>query len=255
MQRMYNEPLIITGCPKSGTTALLASVVLFPDCRVSYETGVHVFPHPVRRLRERLHTFQTEVWRPQWGGQQAFAAAVETAEQKGLAAALHDLYKDAVVYGDKMPIMQSHNVASIVARWPKARIVMCIRDGRDFIASSMRHHDLEGPAHPWICPTPNAAQHIWLDVMRTWSEQKPLLARDGTRYIELRYEEAMQNPQAALRNVAQFAGLNPTDEQVMHAAQDYKPTNLGYWRDRIPDVENQINEEMRDMLRRWGYMP
>lgn len=97
------------------------------------------------------------------------------------------------IWGDKSP-SYIDDIPLINRLYPRARVLHMVRDVRDYCVS-MRE--------AWGKDVRRAAQR-WADgVLRARHDGQAL----GTRYIELRYEDLLRDPEAALRRVCEFIGI------------------------------------------------
>ncbi len=120
-------------------------------------------------------------------------------------------------YGDKTPLYMQH--LDLLARvFPDARYVHIVRDGRDaalsFLAMTRR-------------PRFNVSRPRGLaDFAAAWRREILAARRFGRDhpYFELRYEELVTEPEAHLREVCAFLGL------------EYQAAMLEYHRDADPDI-------------------
>ena len=113
-------------------------------------------------------------------------------------------------WGDKTPMYMQH-LPLLERLFPTARFVHLIRDGRDACVSFLgmpRGIMTESLAHPRDA-SGFACQ--WRTEVRA---ARALGRRVGSRYLELRYEELVAEPEAVLRSVCTFAGL-PWDAAML----------------------------------------
>jgi hypothetical protein len=126
-------------------------------------------------------------------------------------------------WGDKTPsyVRRMPKVARVL---PEARFVHLIRDGRDVALSQLEvHHgadDLRQAAEAWVGGIARARRH----------------ASRLPHYLELRYEDLVDDPAATLRRVCGFIDLA------------YDPAMLEYHR----RAERRMGETARDFERRGG---
>lgn len=115
-------------------------------------------------------------------------------------------------WGDKTP-MYMQNLRLLERLFPDARFVHLIRDGRDAALSF-----LEMPrglmTETWMHPRTSA------DFASQWRTEtaaaRRLGERVGPRYLEVRYEQLVDDVEAVLRRICEFAGL------------EYEPTMADY---------------------------
>jgi hypothetical protein len=97
-------------------------------------------------------------------------------------------------WAEKTPGNVAH-MDRILAFWPSAKIIHVIRDPRDVYASHVAAGKLNG-----------AAEFIrrWSEVMEKAERQKADIAALRDRYLEIRYEQLVQDPRAVMMSVISF---------------------------------------------------
>jgi len=167
----------------------------------------------------------------------------------------------AKVWGDKTPL-NTEKVFLIDRVFPGARYVHMLRDGRDAVSSAVAaglfDGNLEAACAQWVSRVGNA-----LELRRQIGD---------SRFMELRYEDLVSNPRAAVGRVCDFLGVD-FEEQMMehsrafdemgdttaleHHARVGKPVtteSIGKWKERLtPDEAAVVERMLRDGLRRTGY--
>lgn len=149
-------------------------------------------------------------------------------------------------YGDKTPAYV-HHISSLARLFPEATFVHLVRDGRDVALSRLDH------------PTMSASLS---DLAVLWKRGVEKGRRAGRRlgperYLEMRYEDLVKDPEKTARSLCDFIGLpfapamlwyheradeiiRPTQHQRSHARVHLPPpTGLRDWRTQMAhtDVE------------------
>ncbi len=218
------------GAARSGTTLLRMMLDAHGQLAVPFET--QLLPELLEAqdggsdgpaLAELLVTHRR--W-PDFGldadEMRATFAAVEPFD---LAQAMRGFYRayarsqDKPRWGDKSPGYALH-VPRIAALLPEAHFVHLIRDGRDVRLSQLKR----GSNHP------TAAKHA-----RRWRKRVRAAQRAGAelpgRYIEVRYESLIAEPEPELRRICELVGL------------DFDPAMLTYHE----RAEERLGEIARDL--------
>jgi protein-tyrosine sulfotransferase len=165
-------------------------------------------------------------------------------------------------WAEKSPQNVQH-VPWILDRFPEARIVHAIRDGRDVVCSARDH-----------------GERRWIDGRWVWSlDRKPIAwharawVRDtglGLRYrghpqmCEVRYEDLVTSPRATMERLCEALGvpfvpamLLPAEPGDTSGPRDRGPildSSVGRWRrDLTPDEQREVTEICGDRLRELGY--
>lgn len=248
---MSTSPIFIVGCGHSGTTVLLAIL--------STHSHIHGVPYE-SKLFQRDEPERSE-----------FVARFE-AETRAAGKAR---------WLEKTPRHILH-LDALFERFPDARVIVMIRDGRD-VACSIRDRvgDLDEGIRRWL--DDNAAA-------------EPFLDRNSV--LPLKYEALVEDPEAALRQVAEFLDEPFEPAMLEHHQSDFKfyggvnkmekfreaidgmvekPDSVsgadhrlyrswqarqpifdgrGRWREKLSPAEQaHVQERAGDVLARYGYGP
>lgn len=194
-------PCFFTGPPRSGTTLLLSRLAPHPRLEVFDE--LDLFPrHLVGALLSRID--------PASDGASVLEAlpAADLARQRGeyfrrLGQHRPELARAAVLI-DKNP-----SGTGLVPLWlalqPRGRVLFARRDPRDVLVSSfLRFLPLNSISVRFLDPLTTARQIAgelrWANTLRS---------KIGARWQDTRYEDLVEDPQAEVRRVQQFLGLEP----------------------------------------------
>ena len=205
-------PLLVLGVRRSGTTLL--RIMLDRHSELALPDESYFVPQLAHRHGERPDTDQVldDLRRlptlREWDvAPQAVAARLRPGMTLGEAiGAVYEVFaqrRGKHRWGDKTPMYMQH-LPLLERLWPDARFVHLVRDGRDAALSF-----LGMPAgivtRTWAHPTtaPDFACQ-WATEVRA---ARALGRRVGARYLELRYEDLVREPEAALRRVCAHAGL------------------------------------------------
>jgi sulfotransferase family protein len=209
---------VIVGVPRSGTTVLRLMLDSHPDLAIPPETGFIPgcagLSGSGAQLRDDfvrwITTFPVDA--PAWAD---FAIPVETLRRElasqaefkisdGLRA-FYRLYAGRFGkprWGDKTPLY-ALEMAAIARLLPESHFIHVIRDGRD-VALSWRQ--------TWFSPgddIPTLAR-AWAD----WVTRAQAQSLQVAHYIEIRFEKLVSEPEAVLREVADFVGLSYTSDML-----------------------------------------
>ncbi|HEX5588459.1 MAG TPA: sulfotransferase, partial [Acidimicrobiia bacterium] len=117
-------------------------------------------------------------------------------------------------WGDKS-LHTEHYADRVFAEYPDARIVHMVRDPRDRYASVRRRHGQD-------LSRVGAATGRWRSSMRAARRN---LRRHPGRYLVVRYEDIVDDPEATMQRVCRFAGLDYTPAMLaMTGAPDHRDT-------------------------------
>ena len=271
-------PVFIVGAPRSGTTMLQFILDDLPD--VCMPTGESHFIIPLfrnqqsfggldthegmRHLLQTLHNFNSIFLH---GDLHGVKFDVDRLADEFLAegrATVRDVIagifeKNAAGlgkhrWGDKTPYYALH-LDKLVAWWPDAKFIHLVRDGRDVALS------LFGRQHDFSAYNVYYAAQYWqqyVDVCRTQGSQLP-----AGQYLEIRYEDVLNDKESAIRAVCDFIGEPCPDmlQQAGHVRSDaalklktVRTDNQGKWRRALNAWQIRVFEsEAGTTLRQSGY--
>jgi len=147
--------------------------------------------------------------------------------------------------GSKYPVFGRH-LDLLNRLFPDCRIIHVIRDGRD-CAMSHRHVTW---GHQNACA---AAVHWrkYINVTRNAAQAMP------GRYLEIRYEDLISNPETSMAELEQFvtgAPAGPVTTRFMSDAKQLKPEKIARWREAMSLRDQAIFDGVAaDMLESCGY--
>lgn len=263
-QRSAAAPIFIGGMPRSGTTLL----------RVILDSHPNIACGPELRAIPALAALSRDT-RKLMG---------ETLEQHYALAPrdLDRIYAELVLsfleplhratgkkrIAEKTPANALH-FAELGRLFPESPLIQVIRDGRDAVASVMKmdwKDDKTGAALA-ITRDPAIAAAAWVEHIARGRE-----ARDaGARYFEIRYEDIVRAPKAALTPLFEFLGEPWSDEVLayhengqidpgLHEASAEQVSSalyaksVGRWREALsPPHKSAIKAAAGDLLIELGY--
>ncbi len=164
---------------------------------------------------------------------------------------------DAIYYGDKTPL-NTMNLHRIAPFFPDARYVYLLRDGVDVAKSYV---------DAGIYPDISSAAKRWRDSVRHWESFR--VGIGSARYVEIRYEDLVKNPESEIRNVIFHLGLPVRDsvidvsaclgdvDKLAHHENVARPPfsgSIGKGRVRMtPNEARQVRPILNRFLKRYGY--
>jgi hypothetical protein len=272
------SPVIIIGAPRSGTSLLSQIIGSHPAIAVPYESHFYETFMPwfryygdlqqrgnrERLVRDVLQTAMLRHWVPRVDQQAALTRIEANArfDPDGIFAGIMEAWSAAQGkrrWGEKTPVhvfFASH----IAAKFPDAKFVHIVRDGRDVAVSWMRARF--GPKDIYHAATG------WLSFLAAARNLEATL--DPARFFELRYEDLLRDRQSQTRQICAFLGEDyaagmldfhrfegryPTDARNRkNLARPLIGNNTGKWRRRLSPREIRIFEGVAgEALERNGY--
>jgi hypothetical protein len=275
-----NGPIFIVGAPRSGTTMLQYRLRNHP--RMSFPTGESHFFIPlyrdqaqygdlsrlanIRSVLQAMYKQSRDFLETDLQGMKfdidTLARELHADGRHSMPAIISGLFeKNAqgegkVRWGDKTPYYVMH--LPILLEWfPDAQIVHLIRDGRDVTLS------LFGRQHDFYVYNAYFAAEYW----ESYVEKGRALGRQLTssQYLELRYEDLLDQPETTMRTLCDFLGEAYSAELFDVAAVDdpgktplvHKPLqadNAEKWRGKMTPAQIRAFESVSGKtLREFGY--
>lgn len=289
---MLHFPMpMIVGSPRSGTTLLRFLLDSHPDLAIPPETGFLLLGkqlEPSENLRNEflfnITNYPLEA--PGWADYQLaiekFQIELDRIQPFSVAAGFRTFYRlyaenhGKLRWGDKTPSYCSH-LQYLEELLPEARFIHIVRDGRDAAVSLRKRwfspgHDIDVQAQFW-------QNHV------THAQNQGRLCR---HYLELRFEDLINNAEHAMRRICSFIELEfhecmlnyyqrtperlrehqarcrtdgtiiVTQEeriaQQMHTTRPLDSTRIGQWKtDLTLDEADRFKELAGTTLREYGY--
>ncbi|MGH3038868.1 MAG: sulfotransferase family protein [Gaiellaceae bacterium] len=276
-----HRPVLVGGCPRSGTTLLRSMLDSHPSLAIPRETRFVIESWDRRPAfgdlkeaenRRRLAKWifnRKKTWSDRLGldPEQAVEHLVQAPPTLGslLATgfAMHAERHGKPRWGDKRPTYAAR-MEVIWSLFPNAQFVNVIRDPRACAASMRKLGWYKGSVVP--------AVEIWLRSIRTVDSWRRRLAAD--QLLDTRFEDLVADPEDELIRIAEFAGLTVGDAELeemlryherketrserYHANVSRPPdtTRLSAWSDVLEPGEIAfIEEATRPLLLEHTYEP
>jgi len=206
--------VIIGGSPRSGTTLLRRTFDRHPGLCCGPESSLFLPGRvAIGPLAAGYGILEAEL-RAMLAGSPSQGAFIDA------SAARYQELRGRPRWTEKTPLNIRH-LDWIMARWPEARIVHVLRDGRDVICSMREHPDRRWVDGRWVKqsnPRP-VAEHARRWVADTAAGMR---WRADPRYLEIRYEDLVREPEATLAAVLAFLG-EPFDPALLAVAPAATP--------------------------------
>lgn len=273
------RPIIIGGCPRSGTTLLRTMLHCHPEVAIPRETRFVLEAWLRRRrfgdLRREDNRRRLAGWVFKRDKSQANRLGLDADEAiERLVAApptLGSMLATCFVmfaerlgrprWGDKRP-MYAARMAAIWDLFPDAQFIHVVRDPRACVVSLRKLGWYDGQIAP--------AAELWERSIIAVNSWRPKLGAD--QLLEVRYEDLVTEPRETLTRVAAFATLAADDDALermlsYHELEERRsqryhsnlsrpldPTRLLAWNDDLEKPEIAfIEEAARPLMRQWGY--
>ena len=207
-----NDPIVLFGAPRSGTTFLNELLNAHPEVHITHEMRLFAWAHETlveAKKKQRLLVTDREEF-------------TEHAT-KYFAGLIRDFYAaqwpHVRYWGDKNPhyadVWNRGCLDTVRRIFPGAKFIHIIRDGRDVVASLIRRKHADGSS--------------WADIENaawTWQDHVTIGSAFGRKigpesYFEIRYEDLVADGLSGARDIFGFLGipLDPAVEQFCLAQQ------------------------------------
>lgn len=227
-----DNPVILAGCDRSGTTLVRAVMDSHRNLAIGPEAWLFAYK-PQPRFLAREYDVPEDTVRA-W-----------MAEAEGLAPFIERFfnhYRERMGkgrWGEKSPSNVRH-IGYILEHFPKARIIHVIRDPRDTVCSLREFPKRIRVGDEYV---PNEINRPIGECVRWWKRavNHGLQWRGHPNYIELRYEDLVEDAESALRPVIAHIGEEWDDALLNHSAVQKNH----------PLIKTEIiNHEVRDTINR-----
>jgi hypothetical protein len=276
-----DRPLIIGGCPRSGTTLLRTMLQAGPEVAIPRETRFVLEAWQQRRQFGDLRDADNRRRLARW----IFMREETQAHRLGLDAddaverlvasppALGSMLTTCFVmfaeqhekprWGDKRPLYAAR-MSAIWDLFPNAHFIHVVRDPRACVASLRTLGWFDGEIAPMAA--------LWEHSIKSVDGWRSKLAPD--QLLDVKYEELVLDAHRTLRQVAEFAGLRGDDDAVeqmlryqeveekrsrRHHSNLARPLNasrVSGWKETLEPREIAfIERATRPLMERWSYEP
>lgn len=258
---MRDDPIIVMGAPRSGTTYVNAIISEHPDAFITHETRIFVWMH--KTLSEGLSHPQRFL-----SHRDRFEGFLEDRLPGLVRAFYRELQPDAVHWGDKNPHYASPDHRGVLPMirdlFPGSKFIHVCRDGRDVVASLIRKRFPDG--RRWV--DFDGAHELWNGHIVTAHEFGSEITEG--RYLEVRYEELVSDDLEWARRIFDFLGIDLVPEVEAFCLQQREertplsgPTRQiassasgSDWGELLDEDQRRRSfEALRANLVRFGYEP
>ncbi|KAA3621205.1 MAG: sulfotransferase [Proteobacteria bacterium] len=261
VQNDWNAPLLISGCARSGTTALTRSLSTHSGFCLFNEFYLYGIRDAGTALWKRILDMKRNPPPPLVG--ESLEALKRDLHTELPLPASNTIMRNWLfsradpcprVYGDKLPGVYLMQMRKLARAMPQARFIVTLRDGRAVIASQLREFEVarrqNRPPQPWMTPSIAKAQEMWLRFARAWI---PLRDDPPAPCLELRYESAIADPESMFRQVCDFIGVAFDRSEFAEALSLYRGVHVDAWKRECPDIDQHLSPEFHEALSHFGY--
>lgn len=237
--RSNDEPIIIVGCGRSGTSLLRVMLDAHPAIACGPESELFLQRSP-RRRRLALRFDMTRRRVDQLIGRSASLGRFIERFMRRYARS-----RGKPRWAEKTP-RNVHHLPFVFDTFPRARVIHVLRDGRDVVCSLRVH-----PKFRWVdgVRQPRVTDRPLYWCARRWLAAQAAIApwRADPRVHELRYEALTRDPEGTLRAALAFVG-EPWDPAVLHYHDTPSPSHVSA---KIPQNPESITPVFTSSIGRW----
>jgi len=248
--------LLVTGCYRSGTTAMAAALNRHKDIFCSNEMRVFsknflfYFAKNNKGIPGDDRYMDMEKWLAE------NKKIVTSREYFDIANICRKNEAKPKIFGDKLPAYLNSMVESldyIKSIWEVyPKIILMYRDPRDVIESQVRRWSSPGAVF-WTHPDPISAISSfpsWLDRMTAWSDFRNKFDIDC---IEIRYESLLDRPVETAESLAIYLDVDVEEmKEVLTSGYSNERSNRGKWKEKYPDLTDLLPEKWKIMMEKYS---
>jgi hypothetical protein len=214
-----NPYVFFVGCPRSGTTLLRRIGDAHPELAITRELhwlpsfweeriGITSDGFVTPKLVDRL--LADRRFRRLGVDEGTLSALVKDSRPKHYARLVTELFdlhgkaRGKRLVGEKTP-RYVHQLPTLHALWPHAKVVHLIRDGRDVCLSVLDWQKGARNFSTWEADPVSTTALFWEWNVRLGREMSARLG--ASRYLELRYESLIEAPEGQCRALCAFLGV------------------------------------------------
>lgn len=275
---MTHKPIIVVGCPRSGTTLLQVMLHAHPRIAIPPETRFLLDAYRRRRefgdLRDADSRRGLARWIVEGKGTRFGDLGLDpqqtideiTDGPPTLGSALGIVFRayarrfGKVRWGDKRPSYYQY-VPDLLRLFPDAQFIHVVRDGRDCVGSLKQM--------PWYHADSYHAMATWAEAIDYGREHSRSLGPE--RFHEVRYERLIADPEGELTALCGFlgeefhpamcrpqetAGMAVPERKTWHGNthRDVSAVSTGAWKGRLEPWEVRLSETvLKSRFQRNGY--
>ena len=160
------------------------------------------------------------------------------------------------LFGDKFPEYIFNLEQINIDHKPK--VIMCIRDPRDVIGSQILNYQRlmkqfnSVHQHWWAKATIQECIEMtpsWFDFVSEWKRVK----EHKLTYYELNYNALVKNPAMESTRLSIFLNVCPVT-LYKSFCRTFRPTNHLKWKQVCPDIDKQLPDSWKNLMREYGFI-
>jgi hypothetical protein len=263
--RSLSKIVIIGGCGRSGTTLLRVMLDSHSQIASGPESSLFLpVPITLEQLADKFDLKLSAL-------ESLFRVALSKEEFIDKFQQLYLRNTNKQIWADKTA-RNIHRLDYIFTHFPNAKVIHMVRDGRDTICSLLTHRKrrvVDGKIEltGYIMPLQDSIDR-WL-----FAVEDGLKFRGHTNYLEVRYENLVQEPKTTLKQVCDFVGVlfeepmlnyytvNTPSRDFMKFPQNIEATkpistsSIERWKRELNEEDlQQVNMQIYSCLQKLNYI-
>lgn len=224
LERVLSRQLFfVAGAPKSGTTWLQRLLDAHPEVMCAGEGHIADKLAPLLRgafgeynQHQKLVTERVYEGTPYYKGLTGKQLDLVTAVMAGMIMGSRPIDEGVRCIGDKTP-RYTMFLEDLRRVFPAAKFIHIVRDGRDVVVSTCYHVLRTGDDK--VFQKDDGNFYKWVgQFANTWANNVRAAAKFGQThpdaYLQIRYEDLHEAPQACLARVLRFLGVDASEEAI-----------------------------------------
>lgn len=158
--------------------------------------------------------------------------------------------------GDKYP-EYVFDACILKQKYPKMKVLMCIRDGRDVVTSQVNSYYAKLQSgdnvnnHFWCKPSVKEAINMrnnWLHYLNAWEIYKKCFSD----YYEVYYREIVKNPVKEAKKISEYLDVDSLEMEKLFTSIIYDD-KYNFYKKSFPNINNSLPENWKSMLKKYGF--
>jgi len=257
----WNTPLLITGCARTGTSALARTLSSHPEFCIfneyqlySQNLDFNIWKYVQKPKKDNPPPIKVSCDMATLRSKLLEELPFPTSNKSTKNWLFETIQTPVKIYGDKMPYNYLARMRNIVEEYPGVKFLVTVRDGRAVVASQIRKYNFainngDTPS-PWMKPTVQEAEYLWLRSAKKWLEYR---SNPPAPCLEIFYEQDVKSPENLAKKICTFVGIKYRKKDFQDFLKQYRPVNIDAWREEFKNMEDQLSNEFLDTLEQLGY--
>jgi hypothetical protein len=242
--------LLVTGCVRSGTTAVCEFLSKSPTIIIPAEFALYSEwdnPHNFMRVHTMMRArVNNRIFYYKGIHGYSFAHKLEierTTGKQSLEKIVEACPDEVCVFGDKLPLTYLDKAEKLLDMFDNLKILVILRDGRNVMESQVRRAKGADYDVFWHRKDITQAEDIWLNAIK----QTEKLKNKSNRILIYKYEDLLTNLSYFRECMSNFL---ETDVKMIEGF--FKKPEFN-WKIEYPNLMELLSDEFKSYLERYNY--